>query len=166
MYYWVGLQLVLRVVLFAVSSLDRNINLLIGIVLFSLMEGIHGAVRPLRKSSRTSYHEQMFIKNLLILFVIALYSQDTPIMIAVNVMIGLAMVHFSMIIFYHIITYVLSEVTRNKLHLHINTFIGWITRKEHVISDQQFEMQNYFKMKYHAEATEHDGYQEPLIFRD
>ena len=118
MYYWVGLQLVLRVVLFAVSSLDRNINLLIGIVLFSLMEGIHGAVRPFKEKLK-NYHEQILIKNILILFVIALYSQDAPNMIAVNVMIGLAMVHYSVIIFYHIIKYVLSGVTRNTLQLHI-----------------------------------------------
>ena len=133
----------LRAVLFAVSSLDRNINLLIGIVLFSLMEGIHGAVRPFKEKLK-NYHEQIRIINILILFVIALYSQDTSNRIAVNVMIGLAMIHFSVIIFYHIITFVFSGVTRNTLQLHINTFIGWITRKEHIASDQQFEMQNYF----------------------
>ena len=161
MYYWVGLQLVLRVVLFAVSSLDRNINLLVGIVLFSLMEGIYGAVR-LFKEKLKNYHEQILIKSILILFVIALYSQDAPNMIAVNVMTGLAMVHFSVIIFYHIIAYVLSGVTRNTLQLHINTFIGWITRRKHKVIDQQFEMRNYLI----PEATEHNGYQEPLIFQN
>ena len=107
------------------------------------MEGIHGAVRPFKEKLK-NYHEQILIKNILILFVIALYSQDAPNMIAVNVMTGLAMVHFSVIIFYHIIKYVLSGVARNTLQLHINTFIGWIIRKEHIASDQQFEMRNYF----------------------
>ena len=151
----------LRVVLFAVSSLDRNINLLIGIVLFSLMEGIHGAVRPFKEMLK-NYHEQILIKNILFIFVIALYSQDAPNKIAVNVMIGLAMVHFSVIIFYHIITYMLRGVTRNTLQLHINTFTGWITRRKHKVIDQQFRL---YTSKI-PEATNYNEHREPLIFQD
>jgi len=111
-YYWVGLQLVLRAALFGVSSLERSINLVIGIILLTLNEGIRSATRPF-KSQIKNHHEQIFNMNIIILLVTALYDQD---MIAVNAMIGLAMVHFSLIIIYHIIIlYVLSGVTRNGL---------------------------------------------------
>ena len=66
----------------------------------------------------------------LILFAITMYSQDTSNAIAVNVMIGLAIVHFSLVITYHIFTYVLSRMTRNKLQLHFTALIGWIKRKK------------------------------------
>ncbi|XP_065902235.1 uncharacterized protein [Dysidea avara] len=78
-----NLDLGIQTCFYNVSSLDRSINLLIGIVLFSLMEGIHGAVRPFKKMLK-NYHEQILIKNILILFIIALYSQDALNMIAVN----------------------------------------------------------------------------------
>jgi len=45
---------VLRAVFFAMSSLDRNLNLTIVIMLIGLMEGIHGAVRPFKKCSEKS----------------------------------------------------------------------------------------------------------------
>ena len=57
-----------------------------------------------------------------------LYSQDTINMFAVNVMIGLAIAHFSLIIiFYRIITCVLS---RNRSQLCFSTLIELITRAQ------------------------------------
>ena len=164
MYYWVGLQLVLRVVLFAVSSLDRNINLIIGIILIILIEAIHGAVRPF-KSEVKNYHEQIFTVNILILFAVTQYSQDTTNMIAVNAMIGLATIHFILIITYHIIYYVLSAATRNKLQLGISTLTGWITRKRSKPSGKQFRLQSFVKNKI-PKATNYIECQEPLVFHD
>ena len=38
-YYWTGLQLLIRIIFFGTSSLDRNLSLTVGITLFSLIEG-------------------------------------------------------------------------------------------------------------------------------
>jgi len=38
-YYWTGLQLVIRVLFFGISSLDITINLTAGIVILSFIEG-------------------------------------------------------------------------------------------------------------------------------
>ena len=40
-YYWTGLQLLIRVICFGTSSLDRNLSLTVGIALFSLIGGIY-----------------------------------------------------------------------------------------------------------------------------
>ena len=162
MYYWCGLQLVLRVVLFAVSSLDRNINLIIGIVLFILIEGIHGAVRPFKNEIK-SHNEQIFNMNILILFAVTLYSQDTTNMIAVNVMIGLAMAHFSLIIIYHIVAYGLRGVTRNRLELHNGRLVRWITRMKKKLKFQEIELRDFNVI---PEAVNYCEYREPLVLLD
>ena len=163
MYYWCGLQLVLRVILFAVSSLDRNINLIIGIVLFILIEGIHGAVRPFKNKIK-SHNEQIFNMNILILFAVTQYSQDTTNMIVVNVMIGLAMAHFSLIIIYHIVTYGLHRVTRNGLELHIGRLVRWITRMQKKPKFQCIELHD-LNVRI-PEAVNYHEYREPLVLFD
>ena len=162
MYYWVGLQLVLRVVLFAVSSLDRNNNLIIGIVLFTLVIGLHSILRPFKNEIK-NYQEKFFIMNILILFALALYNHDTTNMTAVNVMIGLSMGHFILIVIYHIITYALSGVTRNKLQLHISTLVERMHKKHHSV--QQSRLDSYVKDKIPTAINYHE-YREPLIIQD
>jgi len=159
-YYWVGLQLFLRVVFFTVSSLDRNINLVICIALFILIEAFHGALRPF-KTDIKNHQEQIFNINILALFVMALYSDDTTNMIAVNLMIGLAMVHFSLIITYHIFTYQLSAVTRNKLQLHIHTLMGWITKLLKKPKIKEIELHD-IKDRI-PEAVNYHEFREPLL---
>jgi len=164
MYYWVGLQLVLRVVFFGMSALDRSINLIIGVVIITLMEGLHSFVRPFKIQIK-NYQEQLFILNILILFAVALYSQDTTNMIAVNVIIGLAIIHFSVIITYHVFTYALSKMARNKLHLHISNLLEWITRNKSNPSEQQFRLNSFVRNKIPS-AVKYYDYREPLIFQD
>ena len=55
-YYWTGLQLVVRAVLLAVSSLDRTTNLTICIVIFSTLGGIHGITQPFKSKIPALYH--------------------------------------------------------------------------------------------------------------
>ena len=165
MYYWVGLQLVLRVVLFVVSSLDRDNNLIIGIVIFTLVIGLHGTTLRPFKNEIKNYQEKIFFMNILILFALALYNHDTTNMTAVNVMIGLAMGHFILIVIYHTITYALSRVTRNKLQLHINTLVERITRMLNKHPVQQFRLDSHVKNKIPTAVNYHE-YREPLVVQD
>ena len=103
-YYWTGLQLVIRAVLFAISSLDRNINLTVGIILLTLLSGIHGLLRPL-KSKIQNYQEFIWLMNLQGLYVFSLYDHDATNKTFVNTLFVVAMVHFSFIVVYHITSY-------------------------------------------------------------
>ena len=58
-YYWTGLQLLMRAIFFGTSSLDRNLNLTIGIVLFSIIEVMQGAVKPFKEQFK-NLQEQFF----------------------------------------------------------------------------------------------------------
>ena len=41
-YYWTGMQLVIRVAIYGISSLDKNINLTIGVILLSTLAVFQG----------------------------------------------------------------------------------------------------------------------------
>ena len=47
-YYWTGLQLLIRAVFFGISSLDRNTNISISILLLSVIIGFHGMMQPFK----------------------------------------------------------------------------------------------------------------------
>ena len=85
-YYWTGLQLLLRAVLFGLSSLDRNVNLIAGIILLDIYGGITGLVQPFNNKIK-NYQEMVLLFNLHGLYTIALYIQDKTNIIVVNVMI-------------------------------------------------------------------------------
>ena len=139
-YYWTGLQLVLRAVFFGISSLDKNMNLTISIILFSIVGGIHGIACPF-KSKYKNYQELVFILNLQGLYAISQYSRDIN-TTATNVMIAIAAVQFTLIIIYHIITYMHSGVIRNKIQLGIDALTRWVTRLYNKSQAQQFQLQD------------------------
>jgi len=124
--------------------------------------GLHGTTLRPFKNEIKNYQEKIFIMNILILFALAQYNHDTTNMTAVNVMIGLAMIHFIFIIIYHIIIYTLSGVTRSKLQLHINTLVEWINNKQSV---RQSMLNTHVKDKIPMAVNYHE-YREPLIIQD
>ena len=81
------------------------------------------------------------ILNLHGLYAISLYSQDIN-MTAVNVMTAIAAVHFTLIIIYHMITYMHGGVVSNKIQLNINTLTRWVTRLHKKSQHQQFQLQD------------------------
>ena len=75
-YYWTGFQLAVRAVFFAISTLERNINLTVSIILLGILGGIHGTVQPF-KNKYKSYQELIFLLNLQALYALSLYSQTS-----------------------------------------------------------------------------------------
>ena len=142
-YHWTGLQLLIRVAFFWLSSLDRNINLIVSAILLTFFVGICGVVQPF-KSKVKNYQELFLLLNLHGLYVISLHQNNPTI---VNVIIIIAAVHFIFIITYHIITYMIGGVIRDKIQLNISTFTGWIKRSCKKYQHQQFELQDVLRDK-------------------
>ena len=94
-YYWPGLQLIIRAVFFGLSSLDKNTNLPIGIILLAAMQGIHGYIHPF-KSSFKNIQELAFIFNLIVMFVLIQFENSNS--ITVNTLVAIASVHFAAIL--------------------------------------------------------------------
>ena len=167
-YYWTGLQLLVRAVLFGISSLDRKINITISIIIFGIMIGTHGIVRPF-KIKYKNYQELVLFLNLQGLYVISLYDECATNINAVNIiihtMITMAAVHFIFIITYHIIIYMFGGVIRNKIQLSVNTVIGWITRLRKP-QPQQFQLQDNIRDNIPEVAFNYHEYREPLVGQD
>ena len=153
-YYWTGLQLLIRAVLFGISSLDRNVNLTVSIILFGILGGLHGTVHPFKRKYK-NHQELILILNLQGLFTISLYSQDSDNFIAINVMVAMAAIQFSCIIAYHIIIYLHSGVIRKKMQSQLGrNALRWIIK---LFTNSTFD-------------TDDDiywlDYQEPLVNQD
>ena len=161
-YYWTGLQLLIRTLFFGTSSLDKNLNLTIGIMLFSLIEGIQGAIKPF-KSQFKNFQEQVFLMNITILYAFLLYNQEAINTIVINIMITMAAIHFTLIITYHIFTYVCSAVIKHKINSGYNTIFKWINRlQRRPQNDNHFELQDNFRCNI-PEAVNYHEFRESLL---
>ena len=125
-YYYTGVQLLIRVVFFALSSLERNINLVLSAILLSIIIGIHGIISPLQNKVKNS-QEMLYLINLQILFVVALYDQQVISPIVFNILFGIAAFHFVLIIMYHIFTYSCNNKIKATICSGITTLSGWMT---------------------------------------
>ena len=162
-YYWTGLQILLRTLIFGLSSLDKNINLTISSVIFGSLGGLHGIMCPF-KLKHKNYQELALILNLQGLYAISQYSQNAS-MTAVNVMITLTAVQLMFIVIYHMITYVYGGVMINKVRLTVNILTGCITRS-HKKAHQQFQLGNSIRDNIPECAFNYREYREPLVSQE
>ena len=165
-YYWTGLQLVVRAMLLTTSSLDRNNNLTIGIIIFSIFGGIHGLVQPL-KSTIQNHQELLFILYLHGIYAVALNSQDTTNMTVVNIIIMMVAFQFCIIIAYHIITYMCGvQNLPTKIMTSVKTITKWITRSFGISQQEHFQLQDTTRNKIPKVAFNYYEYREPLVGED
>ena len=163
-YYWTGLQLMIRIVFYGLSSLDRNINIAISTVLLSMIIGLHGTISPF-KVKHKGYQELLLYLNLQGLFAVSSYIKGTANTNAINILITVAIVHFSCIILYHVITYVCDGVITSKLLLRVNSFTRWIIRL-YKKSHQQFKLEDGIRNNIPEVAFNFHEYREPLVIVD
>ena len=97
-YYWTGLQLVIRAIFFGLSALDRDVNLMISIILLGMIICLH-EVFPFNKKIN-NIMEMLSLLNLQAIFVIAYFMNTNGIII--NAAISLLMCQLMCIILLHI----------------------------------------------------------------
>ena len=162
LYYWTGLQLLLRAIFFGISSLDRNLNLTISIALFSLIGMIQGTLKPFRSGVK-NFQEQLLLLNITILYAFLQYSQEAVSTMVVNIMIITAAVHLTFIIAYHIITYACSVVIRHKMVSSVNAIIKKFTTLQMMSQNSnQFELEDNIRSSI-PEAVNYHEFREPLL---
>ena len=164
-YYWTGLQLAIRAVFFGMSSLDRTINLTSGIIILITINSVNASCKPF-KNKYKNYQENFLFLNQVVLFTSTLYSYS---MTVVGVMVSVVAVHFSLIVFYHILTYVLCDAVKDKLKLGVkNCAIARLVKRLYEKQCvQQFELRNNRAVLNVPNVTYHyQEYQEPLIGSD
>ena len=161
-YFWTGFQLMIRSVLFGISSLDRNTNVAISIIVFSAIIGLHGTIRPFKIQYKNDQELLLFL-NLQVLYVISLYNQGVTNNTITNTVITMAAVHFTIIIIYHIITYMCGGVIRSRMQLMSKALTRWIIRLHQKSQPQQFQLQDGIRNNIPEVAFNYHDYREPLV---
>ena len=108
-HYWTGVQLLLRAVFYGISALDRNVNLMIGIIILGAMESFYGKQFPF-KSTFISYQEVFFLYNIQILFATSIVCTKSNSR-TVNTLVGLALFQFTSLTFYRLVLHRKVKVT-------------------------------------------------------
>jgi len=162
LYYWTGVQLAVRIILYGISSLDRNMNLTIGTFLVNAIIVFEGVLRPF-KSKFKNYQELIFMFNLQSLFIISLYNENRKHF--VDGMVALTAAHFLIIVIHNFCYYVYGGVIRNK----IATVITMLSRQITIIFNgsqnvqQQMELQENLLHNIPEVAFNYGQYREPLL---
>ena len=155
-HYWTGLQLVIRAVFFGVSSLDRNINLTVGIMLLTVIIGIHGITFPYKRRIQ-NYQELVLLCNLQGLYVSSLFETN---MIIVNTLVTLVFAHFFIILVHHFITYTqVGTVIGNQQASLLNT----IACKLKGLRNRREVEPNNLGLNIPNRTYNYHEYQEPLV---
>ena len=82
---------------------------------------------------------------------------------AVNIMITMAAIHFTLIITYHIITYVCSAVIKHKIKSSVNTITKWTnTLRGKPQNDNHFKLQDNVRCSI-PEAVNYHEFRDPLL---
>ena len=105
-YYWPGLQLLMRAILFSISALDRNINLLVSVIMLEGMIWVHVIYLPF-KNIQHNIMEFFSLLNLHTVFMVILVT--TSEVVIVNISVALTVFQLTWIILSH-----LNSVLMNK----------------------------------------------------
>ena len=158
-YYWTGLQLVIRVIFFGISTLERNLNLAVGNILLSAIGFFQGYCNPYRVEQK-NVNDILLLFNLLGFHTLLYYVKEDNKSIIVNIMITLSAVQFMFIIAYHIVH---GGVIRNKICLPIiGTLRKWIAPSVQV-QNQPIELNDLLHCNIPDVTHRYHEYQEPLV---
>ena len=102
-YYWVAAQIILRSIFFALYLVQKQIRVFLGAVVLLLFIICFRSINP-NKVSLVNFQELIVLVNINIIFVAHLYDYHGMYYVT-NLMIGLAFIHFCMIVLYHFLTY-------------------------------------------------------------
>ena len=164
-YYWPGLQLAIRAVLYGVSSLEKKNNTAISIIIFGVIIAMHGMVQPF-KIKYKNYHEMILFLSLQGLCVASMYySKDGIGAAIVQTLITIAAFHFAIIITFHMITYAFGGAIKSKILLSVIYIIKRRTKR--FKRPQQFHLHDNIHHNIYVYIPEASfDFREPLVGQD
>ena len=103
-YFWAGVQITMRSVLFAMYAFETRLKLILSTVLLITFSIYDGHIHPYR-NKLVNIQELILLTNLTIMYAASYQCSESIFSIITNVMIGLALVHFIMLVLYHFLTF-------------------------------------------------------------
>ena len=99
-YYWTGLQLLLRAIIFGLSALDKSLNVMSSILLLGALIWSSEKLSPFKRKGNALI-KKLFLSNLYVMLVINTSQYDTVNNIVISVLISLAMLQLLCIVIWH-----------------------------------------------------------------
>ena len=99
-YYWTGLQLLLRAIVFGLSALDKNLNVMLSILLLGALIWSSEKLSPFKRKGNAVI-EKLFLTNLFVMLVINISQYDAVNNIVISILISLAMLQLLCIVISH-----------------------------------------------------------------
>ena len=103
-YYWVGVNLILRSIFFALYGFESKFRLFIATLILIIFAIYHGYIKP-NKNKVVNIQELLLLINLTILYAASYYDSGDVFPVITNVMFSLAFVQFVSIVLYHFHSY-------------------------------------------------------------
>ena len=100
-YFWIGLQILIRAILFGLSALERPVNLSISIILFGILIWLTGKFSPY-KNAKNNTLEALFLLNLLIIFTSTISLHKAASNVITSILISLTMLKLLLIVALHV----------------------------------------------------------------
>ena len=110
LHYWFGLQVVMRIIFFYISQLDKKTNIVTGMIMLSIASAIQGTQNPFQNKI-DNHIEILLVTNLFTLYVFALSEWR----IANEVLIVVAGIQFSCVIIYRVANQLCGRIIKDKL---------------------------------------------------
>jgi len=161
-YYWTGLYLLMRATFFGLSAFRRNVNFNCGIILLGILLCIQGVTNPF-KCKLTNIQESFILLNLLLVYVVAHYSNNnTGIQLQiVQFLIIIIFIYFAIFITCHCLMSTCGKTIRNK------TSCITVLWKNHTAKNESHsKTQETCEMNIDITSGSYSEYQEPLIALD
>ena len=103
-YYWVGVHMIMRSLLFAMYAFQANLKLILSTMLLIIFSIYSGYIHP-HKSKLLNIQDLSLLLNLTIMYVVSYQYSESVFSIVTNIMISLAFIQFCTIVLYHFLTY-------------------------------------------------------------
>ena len=118
-YYWAGVQLLMRAVIFGLSALDKSLNVMLCILLLGTLLWLNEKLL-LFKRKRNALIEKSFLLNLFVMLVINTSQYDTVNNIMIRVLISLAMLQLLCIVILHFKTLLNESFPKCEIIINFN----------------------------------------------
>ena len=102
--YWIAVNIILRNVFFTFHMFAKEVRLITGTTVLIATTSLYGCIFP-HRSRLVNIQEHLLLINLAIIYAASYHCSDTISSTITNVMITIALVHFTIILLYHFLTF-------------------------------------------------------------
>ncbi|XP_065915481.1 uncharacterized protein [Dysidea avara] len=113
-YYWIAVYIIIRNVFFALHMFTAEVRLIVGAIILIITTTFYGYICP-HKSILVNIQEYLLLINVTIIYSASYHCSDTISSTITNVMITIALIHFTIILLYHFLTFTCHCNVENKL---------------------------------------------------